>query len=141
MTVNFASEVPLSYSTGMFNMPYNLTASGRQLYFPSVGTCATDFIALKNPLSWPGFNLRNLGPVAGAITTRPPKTTLFLLLLFYLIRPLNLETITGFLDLFMLFPIPSRRMPELYLKIRLQPLPFKSFTIHPSLITLAFDTI
>jgi hypothetical protein len=31
------------------------------------------FIALKNPLPWPGLNLQPLGPVASTLTTTPPR--------------------------------------------------------------------
>jgi hypothetical protein len=31
MAVNFANEVSISYSAGIFNMPYNLTTPGRQI--------------------------------------------------------------------------------------------------------------
>jgi hypothetical protein len=31
------------------------------------------FIALKNPLSWPGSNPQPVGPVANTLTTTPPR--------------------------------------------------------------------
>jgi hypothetical protein len=61
MSINFAGEVSLSYSAGMFNMPWNLTTYGRRLYFPSEGSHAEDFIALKNLSSLAGFKHVNLG--------------------------------------------------------------------------------
>jgi hypothetical protein len=44
-----------------------------RLYFPSEGKCAADFIALKNPSSWPGSNPRPLGQMASTLTTIPPR--------------------------------------------------------------------
>jgi hypothetical protein len=35
------------------------------------------FIALKNPLLWPGSNPRPLGPVASTLTTSPPRPQFF----------------------------------------------------------------
>jgi hypothetical protein len=42
MSVNFAGEVSLSYSAGIFNMPWNLTW-GRRLYFHYEGRRITNF--------------------------------------------------------------------------------------------------
>jgi hypothetical protein len=43
---------------------------GLQLYFPSEGMLQI-FIALKNPLPWPGLNLKTLGPMASTLTITP----------------------------------------------------------------------
>jgi hypothetical protein len=60
MFVNFAGEVSLSYSAGIFNMPQTRTTWGRQLYFPSEGSSAADFISLKNPSSSAGLEPEKL---------------------------------------------------------------------------------
>jgi hypothetical protein len=43
MSVNFAEEVSVSYFAKTFNMQLNLTTWGRQLYFLSDLSRATDF--------------------------------------------------------------------------------------------------
>jgi hypothetical protein len=45
----------------------------RQLYFPSEGRRAADFITLKIQRPRPGLNPRTLGPMASTLTTRPPR--------------------------------------------------------------------
>jgi hypothetical protein len=70
MFVNFAGEISLSYSTGIFNMPSNLSSWGRRLYFSSEGSHATDFY---HP--WPGLNPRTLCSMASTMTTRAMRTT------------------------------------------------------------------
>jgi hypothetical protein len=74
MAVNFAEEISLSYSVGLFNMPSNLTTWGKRFYFPSEGELRT-FIALKNLSSSAGFELANLGSNASTINTRPRMST------------------------------------------------------------------
>jgi hypothetical protein len=51
------------------------TTWDRQLYFPSKGKHAMDFITLKIHRPRPGLNPRTLGPVASTLTTRPPRAT------------------------------------------------------------------
>jgi hypothetical protein len=74
MAVNFAEEISLSYSVGLFNKPSNLTTWGKRLYFPSEGQLRT-FIALKNLSSSAGFELANLGSNASTINTRTRMST------------------------------------------------------------------
>jgi hypothetical protein len=47
--------------SGFFNMPLNLSTLDRRLYFPSEGSRATDFVAIKNPSSSAGFQPANFG--------------------------------------------------------------------------------
>jgi hypothetical protein len=53
-------------------------------------------------------------------------------------RPVDL---LSWLKFFVVFLSPSRQMPEGHLKIRLRPLPSKSFSIPHSLISFSFDSI
>jgi hypothetical protein len=46
----------------------------------------------------------------------------------------------SWLRIFMVFISPSRWIPELYLKVKLQPRPFKSFPIHPPLTLALYAT-
>ena len=50
-----------------------LHALNLRLYFPSEGTCAEDFFALKNPTASAGFEPANLGTKGQHATFRPPK--------------------------------------------------------------------
>jgi hypothetical protein len=61
MSVNFADEVSLSYSAGIFNIPSNLTTWGLRLYFPPKEVVLRIFIAVKSPSSSAGFEPANLG--------------------------------------------------------------------------------
>jgi hypothetical protein len=72
MAVNFANEVSLSYTLGLFKIPYNLVTWGRQLYLLSERSRA---MALKIHRLRPGLNPRTLGPTAIAITVRSPRPT------------------------------------------------------------------
>jgi hypothetical protein len=49
----------------------------RQLYFPSEGRRADDFLALKNPTASAGFEHTNLGTKGQHATPRPPKPLSF----------------------------------------------------------------
>jgi hypothetical protein len=40
------------------------------------GKCAADFIAHKNPSTWPGSNPQPLGPVASTLIATPPRQQL-----------------------------------------------------------------
>jgi hypothetical protein len=61
-----------SYFQVIFYMSSNLTTWGLQLYFPSEGRHVADFIALKNPSPWPGFNPQPSGQMASTLTMTPP---------------------------------------------------------------------
>ena len=49
------------------------TTWDKRLYFPSEGSCAEDFFALKNPTASAGFEPANLGTKGQHATSRPPK--------------------------------------------------------------------
>jgi hypothetical protein len=49
------------------------TTWDRRLYFPTEGSRAEDFFALKNPTASAGFEPENLGTKGQHATPRPPK--------------------------------------------------------------------
>jgi hypothetical protein len=61
ISLNLADVVSLSYSKGMFNIPWNLTTWGRRLYFPPKEGVTRIFVALRNPSPSAGFEPANLG--------------------------------------------------------------------------------
>jgi hypothetical protein len=74
MSVNFAGEVSLPYSAGIFKMPQTLTTWGRRFYFYSEGSRAAGFCSPWKTIASAGFE--PLGyPMASTITSSPPSPT------------------------------------------------------------------
>jgi hypothetical protein len=59
-----------SHFEGILNIPLNLMAWCRRLYFPSKRRCAMDFYRLR-----PDLNPRTFGPMASTVIITPPRTT------------------------------------------------------------------
>jgi hypothetical protein len=71
--MNFAYNARLPRSIqGSFTCRKSTTWD-RRLYFPSEGTHAEDFFALKNPTASAEFEPANLGTKGQRATSRPPK--------------------------------------------------------------------
>jgi hypothetical protein len=62
VSMNLADKVSLPYSAGIFNIPQNLPAFGRLLYFPTKEVVLRIFIELKNSSSSAEFEPANLVP-------------------------------------------------------------------------------
>jgi hypothetical protein len=56
-----------------FHATYGSTTWDKRLYFPSEGSRAEDFFALKNPTASAGFESAYLGTKGQHATPRPPK--------------------------------------------------------------------
>jgi hypothetical protein len=73
MAVNFFLLSVSFILVGFFDIQTN--GMGPTVYFPSEGSRATDFFALKNLLSSAGFDPLNLGSNGKHATFRPPTAT------------------------------------------------------------------
>jgi hypothetical protein len=69
---NLAESSEFHAPLGIFYMP-QITTWDRRLYFPSEGSRAEDFFALKNPTASFGFEPANLCTKGQHATPRPPK--------------------------------------------------------------------
>jgi hypothetical protein len=75
MYSNLADEASVPYSTGIFNIPYNLATWCRRLILLRRKSCYGYVSRLKIHHSRLCLNPRTLGPVAHTMTTRPLITT------------------------------------------------------------------